>query len=353
MRRIKTLIATTKLTGFAFLLVLSSLGLSFSKVEAVPLLSQRFDKMASSVKSEVTLHQVGFTMTETTTPVGSIGILFCSNTPILQDPCTVPSGFSASAVNLNAQTGDTGFSIHPNTTANRIVLTRPATNPTGVLTTFDFDNITNPDTNGTYFLRIQTYSSNDGTGPDVQNGGIVIYINNALSVSGEVPPYLTFCVAVSITAFDCSTANNFFIDFGNLLTTVTSHATSQFVVASNAASGYSVTMSGTTLTSGLNTIPALTVPTSSVTGTGQFGLNLRQNTTPSDGTNVVGPGTASPTANYDIPNQYVFNNGDIIASVNHSDDIRKFTANYITNVNSAQPGGVYATTISFICLANF
>jgi hypothetical protein len=114
-----------------------------------------------------------------------------------------------------------------------------------------------------------------------------------------------------------------------------------------------VTVAGTTLTSGLNTIPALAVPSASVPGVSQFGFNLRQNTIPGDGTDAVGPGTATPSANYNIPNQFTYNNGDIIASVTHSDDTRKFTVNYITNVSSGQAGGVYATTISFICLANF
>ena len=352
MRRMKKLLASTSLFVALSMLGIAN-GLCIPRVEAAPLLGERFDKMASSVASDITIHQIGFAMTETSTPVGSVAILFCSNTPIQQDPCTFPNGFSASAANLDSQTGDTGFTIHPNTSANRIVLTRTASNPSGVNSTFDFSNITNPSANGTYFVRLETYSSTDGTGSYIQEGGIVIYINNALGVSGEVPPYLTFCVGVTITAFDCSTATNFFIDFGNLLTSATSHATSQFVAASNAVSGYSVTVSGTTLTSGLNTIPELTVPTASSTGVGQFGLNLRQNTIPGDGTDVVGPGTATPTANYNIPNQFTFNNGDIIASVSHSDDIRKFTANYITNVSGAQPGGVYATTISFICLANF
>lgn len=328
--------------------------MAFTKVSAATSLTQRFDKMSSSVAGETAIHQVGFIMTDVTNPVGSVVVEFCSNTPIPGDSCTFPTGFSASAVSLTDQTGETGFSIHANSTANRIVLSRvPAVNPTGVPSTYDFSNITNPSANGSYFVRMSTLSSTDGSGVDIQNGGTVIYINNSLNVSGEVPPYLSFCVAVTITSFDCSTATNYFIDFGNFSTSSSSHATSQFVSASNAVSGYSVTVTGTTLTSGLNTIPALTIPTSSSPGTSQFGMNLRQNTIPANGSDVVGPGTATPTANYNLPNLFTFNNGDIIASVNHSDDLRKFTVNYLTNISSSQAGGVYTTTISYICLANF
>lgn len=320
---------------------------------AATLLEQRFDKMDNSLAGATALHQVGFTMTDILNPVGSIVVEFCGNTPIPDDICTVPVGLNASSVVLSNQTGETGFSVHANSNSTRIVLSRVPVTPSGAPAVYDLNNITNPSSNGSHFVRIRTYSSTDGTGIDVQNGGVVIYINNAVTVSGEVPPYITFCVAVIITAFDCGTADTFFIDFGNFLTSSTSHATSEFVSATNAQSGYSVTVSGTTLTSGLNTIPAMATPAASITGTGQFGMNLRQNTIPADGANVVGPGTAVPTANYNGLNQYTFNNGDIIASVTHSDDIRKFTASYIVSVASSQASGVYATTISFICLANF
>jgi hypothetical protein len=317
------------------------------------LLTQRFDKMNDSRASATALHQVGFDITNTSTAIGSISLRFCSNTPSILDACTFPTGMDVSGVNLAAQSGETGFSVHANTTNNRIVLTRTASAPAGGASVYDLANIINPNTDGTLYLRIETFSSTNGLGTNVQDGGVAVYINSALTIGAEVPPYILFCVAVTITAFDCGSADTYFIDFGNFLTSVTRTATSQFLAATNAESGYSVTISGTTLTSGLNTIPRLTVPSTSTTGTSQFGLNLRQNTTPTKGTDVVGPGTALPTANYNTPNQYSFNNGDIIASVDHSDDIRKYTANYITNIGSAQSGGVYVTTLLFICLANF
>lgn len=332
---------------------ISSFIVSHQTVSAATALEQRSDKIDSSLVSAIATHQIGFTMTDILSPVGSIVVEFCSNTPIPYDSCAFPIGFDASAAVLSSQSGETGFSIHANTTSNRVVLTRVAVNPAGIASVYDLSNITNPSSIGSYFIRLHTFGSTDGTGIDLQNGGVVISINERITVSAEVAPYITFCVAATITAFDCSSATNFFIDFGFLLPSTTSHATSEIVAASNAVSGYSITAAGTTLTSGLNTIPALAVPTASTAGSNQFGFNLRQNTVPSNGTDVVGPGTAVPSANYATPNQFSFNNGDIIASVTHSDDIRKFTVNYITNVNGSQAGGVYSTTISFICLANF
>lgn len=344
----------SKRLGTALLLVISLLlfRIPVQHVAAETLLDARYDKMSNTIVSQVSQHEFGFVMSDTITPVGSVIIEFCSNSPFSNTPCTAPAGMNASSANFIGQTGETGFIMLPPTTG-QLTLTRAPANPSGVPATYTFSNITNPSSNGTYYVRVQTYSSIDGTGLPVQTGGIVIYINNPITVNAEVPPYLTFCVAVTITLFDCSTATNFFIDFGNFTPTTTSQATSEFIAATNAISGYSVTIAGNTLTSGLNTIPGLATPTASTTGTSQFGVNLRQNTIPSGGANPIGPGTATPSPNYNIPNQYTYNNGDIIATVTNSNDIRKFTANYIVNVSNTQASGVYSATISYICLANF
>lgn len=349
----RTLLASKKL-GTVLMLVFSLLLVQTPSrpVAAETTLDARYDKMSNTIVSQVSQHEFGFVMSDTLTAVGSVVFEFCSNSPISNAACTVPAGMDASSANLVSQTGETGFIMLPATT-NKFILSRAPANPSGLPATYTFSNITNPSSIGSTFVRLQTYSSIDGTGVPVQTGGIVISINNPINVNAEVPPYLTFCVAVTITLFDCSTATNFFIDFGNFSPSTTSQATSEFIAASNAISGYSITVAGNTLTSGLNTIPEMTAPAGSTTGISQFGLNLRQNTIPSGGANPIGPGTATPNPNYNIPNQYTYNNGDIIASVTTSNDIRKFTANYIVNVSNAQASGVYSATISYIALANF
>ena len=344
--------ATRTIAKANLVLVILSL-LYLPSVGAQALLGDRFDRMSDSRAGVTTTHQVGFEMLNTTDPVGSLVFEFCSNSPIIAESCTQPTGFDISSATLAAQTGDTGFSIHTNTTANRLVLSRAAVPPTGVASSYTIQNVINPANEGTYFVRLQSFSSTDGTGLDIENGGIAIAINSPIDVSGEVPPYLYFCVGVTITSFDCTSANSYFIDFGFLSTTQPRFGSSQFVAGTNAVSGYSVTINGTTLTSGSNTIPPLAVPTASSPGTSQFGLNLRANTSPSIGANPVGGGLAAPDAKYDTPNQFAFTDTDTVASVPHSDLTRKFTVSYITNINGAQAGGVYATTISYICLANF
>lgn len=322
-------------------------------VQAATLLSNRYDRMTDARASASATHVIGFGMLNTVAPVGSLVVEFCSNSPIFGEVCDTPAGFDISSANLANQTGDTGFTIHPNTTANRLVLTRAPIAPNGVASSYELQNVVNPSARGTYFLRLQSFGSLDGSGIDIENGGIAIAINQAVDLSGEVPPYLFFCVGVVITGFDCTSANSYFIDFGYLSTNQPRFGSSQFVAGTNAASGYSVTVNGTTLASGSNSIPEMLVPASSSPGSSQFGLNLRANTSPPIGANPVGTGTAAPDAKYNTPNFFAYTDTDVVAGVTHPDRSRKFTVSYITNISPSQEGGVYATTISYICLANF
>ncbi|HSX46922.1 MAG TPA: hypothetical protein VLF87_02965 [Patescibacteria group bacterium] len=320
----------------------------------VPYLGSRSVRLSDSTVSAQATYVFGFSYLNTSTAVGSVKIEFCANDPIPEDACVVPNGFDASARVLASQAGQaTGFVVDPSSNVNTIIMSRVPNNPTLGNSSYIFDNITNPDTVGSYFARLQTFSSIDATGSPIEEGGTVFPITNGLSVSTEVPPYLRFCAAVTITNFDCSSATSFFIDLGEFNSGQTSKASSQFLAATNALSGYSVTINGTTLTSGNNVIPPLASPTSSSTGTSQFGINLRSNSNPNVGNDVGGPGTAGPSGNYANPNQFMYQPGDTLTTVPNSNDNRKFTVSYIANIAANQPPGFYATTLTFICLANF
>jgi hypothetical protein len=316
-------------------------------------LDARFDKISTSEASVVATHQLGFDISNVAVPVGSISFEFCQNTPIIGDVCDPPSGLDTSGAVLSSQSGSTGFTIDPSSTNGHIILTRPPALPVAGPSRYIFDNFINPDTSRTYYVRIQTFTSTDATGSDIESGGVTFYIIGHIDVTAEVPPYLKFCAAVTITAFDCSTATSFLIDFGEFSRTIPSAGTSEFVAATNAAFGYSVSVNGTTLISGTSIIPALYPASGSVTGTSQFGMNLKANTSPVVGIENQGPGIATATAGYNLPNLFGFQNGDTVATSTGSTDNNKFTVSYIVNINSAQPAGFYATTMTYICLANF
>jgi hypothetical protein len=312
----------------------------------------RYDQMSNSQTGAVATHMIGFTLTNTTTPVGSVLIQFCDNSPLIGDVCNFPVGMRVSTATLSSQTGNTGFTLSSNA-GGQLLLTRNPSLPTSAPNTYYFDNITNPSSPGEYFARIQTFSSNDATGPYIEQGGIAFSIVSAFTVSSIVPPYLTFCGGIVVTNLNCGSAVGNQINFGNFSNAATSDGTSQFVVATNAQNGYNVSINGNTMTSGNFTIPNLKVPTKSIVGTSQFGVNIVANSYPAVGKDKIGIGTTTPTAAYNIPNYYTFNDGDIVVSSPTASDYNEFTASYLVNVGPDQAEGTYTTTLYYICLANF
>ncbi len=295
----------------------------------------------------------GFTFTTVSSAVvGSIDLEFCKNSPLFNQPCNAPAGLNLNGALLTSQSGLVGFGIDPSSTVNKLILSRVPSlaNPTS--NSYIFNNVINPSILGSVFVRISTHASNNGTGPNIDDGAVVFVINQGLGATGFVPPFLILCVGVSVSQ-NCSSTTGSLITMGEFSKTSPRIASTQFSLATNDVLGFVAYISGTTLTSGNNIIPGLNAPTGSVPGTSQFGINLRANTNPGGGLNPSGPGTGVPTANYNSPNQFMFNSGDAIAASVFSTDFTKFTVTYLANINNGQAAGVYATTMTYIAVVQF
>ncbi len=248
----------------------------------------------------------------------------------------------------------TGFTIDPASTTHELVLTRiPAVTPGPVVTTFTLSNVQNPDVEGTYFVRVESFGSTNATGAHIDYGGIAFRINGGLNIQTEVPPFLLFCAANTIQAYDCGTATGNYVDFGDFSTSRTATGKTQVLVATNAEFGYTIRTLGTTLTSGINTIPAISTQDVSRTGVGQFGMNVRANSTPPVGSDPQGTGSGIAATQYNTPNYYKFVPGDVVISWPTTDSYRLYTITYIVNVGSTQPAGVYVSTLQYVALASF
>lgn len=322
------------------------------KVKAAPLLPNRFVRISNSTVNQTAQYVVGFRINELTTTLGSIEITFCTNSPISGEVCDPIPGFDISAAALGTQTGNTGFII-TSSTAGSILLSRVSSMPSNAASTYQFLNVTNPSAYGSHYLRLKTFSSSDGTGTEIEEGGAVFSMNGGVNINTTVPPYLKLCASVTIVNYDCATATSFLIDLGEFSKSTPKAATSELVVATNAGFGYTITMVGTTLVSGNNTITALASGGTSTPGTAQFGINLRSNSNPNIGVDAVGPGNAMVAGGYNSPNNFRFVSPDVIVSGTGSTDNKKFTITYLANIDVNQPPGVYATTLTYIALANF
>jgi len=326
--------------------------LSANKVAAAELGTRSLELSDSTAGTQGVTYNVSFHITTPGT-LGSIEIEFCSNSTFPTDACTPPAGLDATNANFSLETGVSGFMMSPASGANDIVITRPPAPITAVMATLRFDNITNPTSAGSYYVRVLTYPTSDATGPWTDNGGMAFAINPAVNVSVKVPPYLLFCTGNTITGSNCSNVSGDFIDLGGLSANHTSSGQSQMAIATNGKNGYSISVTGTTLTSGNNIIPALSTDAASQLGTSEFGINLRRNTNPSVGANPTGGGIGTPTANYNQPNLYKYRDGDVIATANSVEGYRQYTVSYMVNISRSQPPGIYASTFTYVAFGNF
>lgn len=301
--------------------------------------------------SAVTDHKFQFYIA-TSTSVGSIVFEYC-DTPLFEDVCNAPSGLDASGAVLSSQSGETGFSIHPNTVSNRIVITHtPSVTNIGTVM-YDFSNIVNPNIpNKTTYVRLSTYPTIDGTGAYQDKGVVAFSINPSLGVNVYIPPYLAFCTAITV-GLHCESSGGLNRDLGVLRSTQTSSTTTQFAGATNDNTGYTVSVLGTTMTSGNNAISNLSSPNLAITGTEQFGINLKDNSRPNVGHEREGSGSLTPTAAYGGKDVYKFNSGDTISSTGSASDYNRMTVSYIVNIAPQQPLGTYSTTLTYVAVASF
>lgn len=316
-------------------------------------LQQRTLHMSSDLVSDANVeYELSFS-DQTSGLVGSVRLQLCSNDPFPGKPCTAPVGLDVSSATLTYQSGMTGFSVG-SATANEIVLSRPPGAATAGTSTYRLSGVVNPSVAGTMFGRIETFATANATGVSHDDGGLAtaIILGN-FNFHSEVPPYLTFCIGQTIVGYDCTTATGSYIDFGELSMNRTATGQTKLLIATNADFGYTIRVQGTTLISGINVISGIASRDVSRQGTAQFGMNLRANSSPSGGQDPSGLGMGQAMSDYNVPNQFKFLSGDVVAGYTHPDNLRIYTATYIVNVPKGQAPGVYVTTLTYIALASF
>ena len=253
---------------------------------------------------------------------------------------------------------------------NSAYITHSAAAVTGTPTlTVVFNNVTNPNANNKqYYVRISTYTATDTSAPAYPGtdfGAVAVSTAQQITVNGTMPESLVFCVGTSGT--DCTNMAGSTVNLGTFSPTATNVGLSLMSASTNAGGGYSITINGTTMTSGSNTIPAMGTQTldssgcavscTSATGTSQFGTNVRANNVLSAGgafgADVTGAGVATGSGGYNTGNSFRYFSGDTVASSAGVTNANLFTNSYLVNVGGNQAAGVYSATMTYICTALF
>ena len=311
--------------------------------------------LGSSAANTATTWKFTFTVPTTGTTLRGMRFEVCTTA---SGSCTVPASWANTGATLHAQptNAGTGWTIDLSTNADSIGITNASGQSItgGGALTVQFDSVTNPNiTNQSWYVRISTYNGGGYT-TQVDTGTVTASTATQIQLTGIMPESLIFCTGTAITGTDCSTVSGSTVDFGFFSPISTNNGTSIMAASTNAGSGYVITVNGATLTSGANTITALSSPTATSHGVDQFGLNLVANTTPSVGAAVTGPGVGVAASNYNTANLFKFVTGDTVANTGGTaSDSNTFTVSYVVDVSGNQAPGTYTATMTYICTATF
>jgi hypothetical protein len=314
---------------------------------------------------------IGFSWkTGTTANVKGIRILACT-TPSDSTACVAPAGASFGSSSLSS----VGGQLSPTWTytvnsANDIILTKAAGDSltAGVTETVNLASFVNPNTFGTFFFRVITYSTTTAANVDsVDFGAIAVSTARTLTPQVDVAEALTFRVANTITACDGSSETHSADpnDAASDLVTLspnpmtisgTSSGTAQFCATTNSQFGYAITYAdwGSNSYDGHKGFwngshefnPGGISAFTSTPGTEQFGFKVAMTSGSGSGT-VTAPYNAA-TYNYDdsgLPVQLASTSAPSLANI--------YTISYVANVSAITPGGTYRAHQMFVCTATF
>jgi hypothetical protein len=287
----------------------------------------------------------------------------------LAGTCNQPTGanFSTASSTLGGQTGISGFAESNKTATEYDITNSSGSTLNSTAVTVTINGLTLPSTaNQEFYFRVTTYTDTGLSAPSGGEdfGGIAVSTAQQITVSGTMPESLVFCVGTS--GSNCTNMSGSAVNLGTFSPAGTNTGTSLMDVSTNAGSGYAITVNGTVPTSGSNTIAAMgtqsansagcAVSCTSTTGTGQFGTNVRANTTPSVGADVTPTGAGyngAGAGGYNTANSFRFFTGDTVASSTQVSNSQLFTNSYLVNVAGSQAAGLYTSTMTYICTATF
>lgn len=331
-RRLSVWLSAFVLTSVSFFSIVGSV--NAAQVTARSL------KLGSSVASAATSYELNFT-TGTTATFQSFQAQICTTA---SGTCTTPAGFSVSSPGSTFTSSTlSGTWTVSNATAGSLRASATSASSTTASTAKQiiFGSVTNPSaTNSTFYARITLYSDNAWATP-VDTGVVASSTAGQITVTASVDETLTFTLSSATVAL------------GTLTPSTTGSGTSTMSASTNASGGYAITVNGTTLTAGLNTIAALAANAGSTQGTSQFGINLMANATPSVGSNSSGAGSGAAAANYNTADSFRFVTGETVASASAPTNSNTFTTSYVANVGGAQAPGSYSTVLTYIATATF
>jgi hypothetical protein len=382
--------ALTGLFALTFFLAAFSEALP-SIANAVGQITTRSITMSTSAASTAATYTLTFTPVTT---AQELIVDFCSNDPLVTDTCsfsaaTVPTIASPVANHGTAASVGSGSPVHT-------IKVTGLTMTGGSAYTISFTSgVTNPTSATSFYARVLTYGTGNAsgyvpanttggavtTGTYVDYGGAALSTVSNVNITSKVFETLSFCVFSG----SCGTAPTLILGdptTGALsITNAYVNSNAQYTIATNAASGALVTMTGTTLcrstgsncqpggTYAANTIAAIgATPVISAVGTSQFGMcvdvtgstSLSVASTYTDSANnchglTTGVYAGTSKFGFDDSTSTGTNSGGCSTIVSSSGPVPNYTGTfaYLGNVSPTTPAGIYTTSLNLVATGTF
>lgn len=197
----------------------------------------------------------------------------------------------------------------------------------------------NPTTTGSKTIAVTAGASDSG---DIL---VKILDDDQVAVTALVDESLTFTISDNSIGFGTLSATDDFFATGDTNGSATETEAHTLVVGTNASNGYTTTVNGATLTSGIYTIAAIgSTNTASATGSEQFGLRM----TATGGVGAVSAPYADSGFAFDtaaFPDQ--------VASATGASADTTYSTRYVANIASNTEAGNYTATLTYTTTANF
>ncbi len=204
--------------------------------------------------------------------------------------------------------------------------------------------ITNPAT-GNYDLDIA------GVFGDTGAASVSVIADDSVNVTSTVDEYITFTISDTTIGYGALDSTAARWATGDLAGSATDSAAAHtMTVATNAGSGYAVTYSGATLTSGANTIDvaAITNDADGTAGSEQFAMGFSTN---GDATVATGYDHNATPASRDWT--FVASTTTTALSETVPTATETFSAFYLANISGTTQPGTYTTNITYIATGTF
>jgi hypothetical protein len=338
------------------------LGGSASAATYTQLTSRSIQLSNSAPAATGVTYNASFT-TSTSYTVQTVVIEVCTD-PFVGTTCTAAGGFNwktGAGAAINSSTGITGLAIDTtDSTANKLVLSRTSSVVgASVAANFAISGVTNPTALGTFYARIYTLNNTTGntSGSLQDGGGDALSTANVINITAKVQESLTFCAYTTGTTCAGATGSALNIGDTNGVLSDQTHdypASSYFNIYSNATTGVSVRLKGTTLTSGANTIAAQgtgvsCVVDSTATTDEQFGFRVLTGT----GATAAAPFLCAP-GNHDFDTANMASTyGVAIASTLGPTAEMQNQVEYNAKAATTTKPGIYTAAMTFIATGTY